>query len=437
MSLRATSCVVIVAALLGHVAGPSAQSAPGVRWVWSGGVTARSAVVKARVARAGIPVRLVVIRGGDPAAALQVHETRADDSGIASFELERLEPATRYEYRADVDGGAALAGTFRTFGDGAWSFRLAFASCAQTGSASSVFDAIRAAQPDLFIHTGDLHYEDIAAADVERFRRAFDAVMASPTQSRLYRSVPIAYMRDDHDYGSNNSDGSSPSRPAALSVYRQFVPHHPLDRRADASIHQAFTIGRVRVIMTDERSQRTSHRGAPRTRSMLGANQLQWLKAQLSAAAGAPLVVWVNTVPWIAEAGSFSDDWGSYAAEREDIANHIHRLGLTRRIIMLSGDAHMVAIDDGTHSNYATETGRASPGFVVMHAAPLDQSTSEKGGPYSHGTSRQRGQFGLLQVADDGRALKVELSGRDKAGAPIPGMRLALTCAARGCEAAR
>ena len=25
---------------------------------------------------------------------------------------------------------------------------------------------------------------------------------------------------------------------------------------------------------------------------------------------------------------------------------------------MLSGDAHMVAIDDGTHSNYATGTGR-------------------------------------------------------------------------------
>jgi alkaline phosphatase D len=437
MSLRVASCVVIFAALMGLVAEPSAQSAAGVRWVWSGGVTARSAVVKARVARAGIPVRLVVIRGGDPAAALQVHDTRADDSGIASFELERLEPATRYEYRADVDGGAALTGTFHTFGDGPWSFRLAFASCAETGSTSSVFDAIRTSQPDLFIHTGDLHYEDIGAADLERFRRAFDAVMASPTQSRLYRSVPIAYMWDDHDYGSNNSDGSSASRPAALAVYRQFVPHYPLDAGAGAAIHQAFTIGRVRVIMTDERSRRTPHWGAPRTRSMLGVSQLQWLKDQLSAAAGAPLVVWVNTVPWIAKPGSLSDDWGSYAAERENIANHIHRLGLTRRILMLSGDAHMVAIDDGTHSNYATGTSRAGPGFVVMHAAPLDRATSEKGGPYSHGISRQQGQFGLLQVADDGRALKVDLSGRDKAGGLIPGMRLMLTCAERGCEAAR
>jgi phosphodiesterase/alkaline phosphatase D-like protein len=435
--VRAATCVAVVAACSVIAGLPMAQPAGGVRWVWSGGVTARSAVVKARVHRAGIPVRLVVIRGGDPAAMPQVHDMRADDSGIAGFELEGLEPATRYRYRADVDGGAALTGTFRTFGDGPWSFRLAFASCAETGSASSVFDAIRTTQPDLFIHMGDFHYEDIAAADVGRFRRAFDAVMASPTQSRLYRSVPIAYMWDDHDYGGNNSDGSSASRPAVLAVYRQFVPHYPLNGDGLTGIHQAFTIGRVRVIMTDERSQRTSSRAGLRTRSMLGASQLQWLKAQLSAASSAPLVVWVNTVPWIAKAGSFSDNWGSYAAEREDIANHINRLGLTRRIVMLSGDAHMVAIDDGTHSYYATGTGRTGPGFVVMHAAPLDQSTSEKGGPYSHGPSRQRGQFGLLQLADDGRALKVELSGRDKAGAPIPGMRLALTCASRGCEAAR
>jgi alkaline phosphatase D len=405
--------------------------------VWSGGVTARSAVVKARVARAGIPVRLVVIRGGEPAAALQVHDARADDSGIVRFELERLEPATRYEYRADVDGGAALTGTFHTFGDGPWSFRLAFASCAETGSASSVFDAIRTSQPDLFIHMGDLHYEDIPKADVERFRRAYDAVMASLTQGRLYRSVPIAYMWDDHDYGSNDADGSSASRPAALAAYRQAVPHYPLEQRGLGGIHQAFSIGRVRVVMTDSRSRRTSSGGAPRERSMLGAAQLRWLKRQLSEAADAPLVIWVNTVPWIAKPGSGSDNWGAYAVEREEIANHIERLGLTRRLVMLSGDAHMVALDDGTHSNYATGAGPGRRGFTVMHAAPLDRATSEKGGPYSHGISRQRGQFGLAEVRDDGRSLAVELTGRSLTGAPIPGMRLALTCASRGCEVAR
>jgi hypothetical protein len=102
---------------------------------------------------------------------------------------------------------------------------------------------------------------------------------------------------------------------------------------------------------------------------------------------------------------------------------------------MLSGDAHMVAIDDGTHSNYATGPGRGRRGFVVMHAAPLDRRTSEKGGPYSLGISRQRGQFGLVDVTDDGQELSVELSGRDRAGAPVKGMRLALACADNACDA--
>ena len=146
-------------------------------------------------------------------------------------------------------------------------------------------------------------------------------------------------------------------------------------------------------------------------------------------------MIWVNTVPWIAKPGSGPDNWGAYTLEREEIANHIGSLGLTRRLVMLSGDAHMLAIDDGTHSNYATGPGRGNRGFVVMHAAPLDRRTSMKGGPYSHGVSRQRGQFGLVQVTDDGRRLAVELSGHGLTGAPIPGMRLALTCAEGACAA--
>jgi hypothetical protein len=95
----------------------------------------------------------------------------------------------------------------------------------------------------------------------------------------------------------------------------------------------------------------------------------------------------------------------------------------------------MVALDDGTNSQFAP--GADGPGFVVAHAAPLDQITSKKGGPYSHGLIRKRGQFGLLSVRDDGTTLQLEVSGRDRSGALIPGKRLALVCRGTGgCEAA-
>jgi phosphodiesterase/alkaline phosphatase D-like protein len=427
--------IVVLAALVAAGAGPAAQPRGAVVWVWSGGVTSRSAVVKARVGRGGMPVQARVTRAGARGQGRDLSlETVSDADGIAVFGLPGLEPAAAYSYRVQPPGGVPMEGEFRTFGEGPWSFRLAFSACAETGSASPVFDAIREARPDLFIHTGDIHYEDITRNEPDRFRRAFDAVMASPTQSRLYRSVPTAYTWDDHDFGGNGSDASSAAGPAALAVYRQFVPHYPLEAGGRMGIHQAFTIGRVRVIMTDSRSQRTSIRIAPQRRSMLGPSQLTWLKDQLSRAADAPLVIWVNTVPWIASPGSGSDNWGSYTVERAELATHIERLGLTGRLLMLSGDAHMVAIDDGTHSNYATGYGRGQRGFVVMHAAPLDRRTSEKGGPYSLGISRERGQFGLVEVTDAGQTLRVELSGRDRAGAPIPGMRLALACADSACD---
>ena len=55
---------------------------------------------------------------------------------------------------------------------------------------------------------------------------------------------------------------------------------------------------------------------------------------------------------------------------------------------MLSGDAHMLAFDDGRNN--------AHGGFVVAQAAPLDRFVRRKGGPYSHDPPDQRnGQFGV------------------------------------------
>ena len=85
-------------------------------------------------------------------------------------------------------------------------------------------------------------------------------------------------------------------------------------------------------------------------------------------------MIWANTVPWITkENAGDGQGWEPYTRERAEIAGTRSKLGLTSRLIMLSGDAHMAAIDDGTNSEYMEGTAPSTRGFVVMQAAPFSR----------------------------------------------------------------
>ena len=317
--------------------------------------------------------------------------------------------------------------------------RFAFGSCASTGSSNAIFDVIRRRNPHFFLHLGDFHYANIAVDDPWRFRDASNRVLRSPRQSALYREAPIVYVFDDHDFGLDDADGTSVTKGAAQRVYRERVPHYPLPLSAVPAgvpgagpigpIAQAFTVGRARFIVTDTRSERTPRvcgRRPPAARCSAHP-QRQWFVDELTRAADekAPVVFWANTVPWITKEDAASGHgWEPYARERAEIAGTISKLGLTSRLIMLSGDAHMAAIDDGTNSNYVEGTAPSTRGFVVMQAAPFSRFPRAKGGPYSHGRSTRNHQFGWVEVKDTGGAITVELTARNQAGLVIPGLQL-------------
>ena len=390
--------------------------------LWAGGVTDTSASVAARLApavraRRGA-VRLQVDTDSSFAAPRVVLPARPDtlpadvqrDPEAFTFQLGGLSPATTYHYRLVRAGERPIGmqGRFRTFERGAHSFRVAIGSCASTGSRHPVFDVIRASQPDLMLHVGDLHYEDIRVPRIDAFRRAFAAVHASPEQSALYRSVPIAYVWDDHDYGPNNSSRRSPAQDVAQTAYRTYVPHYPLAKGPGTHpVHQAFSVGRVRFIITDLRSARNANDlpDSPQ-KSMMGEEQKAWFKHELARSRSRyPVVVWVSSVPWISD--DSKDRWSGFAYERGELARYVDSIGVADQLVVASGDAHMVAFDDGTNNRYGhTDDG----GFPVVHAGALDRRGSVKGGPYTHGPYPNRfsllgandGQFVQMDVRDDG-----------------------------------
>src|SRR5690606_32096446 len=137
-----------------------------------------------------------------------------------------------------------------------------------------------------FLHTGDMQYKNIDENDRDLFRAAFDEVLASSTQGALYSQVPIAYMWDDHDYGPGNSDGTSPSKEAARLTYQEYVPHYPLAAGSgNVPVYQAFTIGRVPLIVCDVRSEKTPRSALDDpAKTRMGSAQKAWSTSQLLAA---------------------------------------------------------------------------------------------------------------------------------------------------------
>ncbi|MEQ9503038.1 MAG: alkaline phosphatase D family protein [Deltaproteobacteria bacterium] len=380
---------------------------PAPSWAWSGGVTPTDAsvVVKA-LATEG---RNLLVSTEPDLADARVFEPARIHEPLLRFAVDGLDPSTRYYYGLENDGTEGpRIGRFTTFPDGPSNLRLAFGSCADTGSNHVVFDAVRRYAPDFFLLDGDFHYEDISRNDVMAFRTAYDRAFGAARRAALHQEFPTAYVWDDHDFGPDNSDASAPGRPAAQEAYRQVVPHYALPAGESGPIHQAFSFGRTRFVMTDLRSARNRSAG-----TMLGADQRTWLLDELERAhATHALVVWVSTVAWISDR-SETDSWGGFQRERVELGRAFTERGFDR-MLMLSGDAHMLAIDNGRNN--------AHGGFPVFHAGPLDRSTSVKGGPYSEGTVTRRGQFGTVEVDDDGGdVIGVHLRGRNERGDTVIG----------------
>ena len=377
-------------------------------WAWCGAVTTSGCAIRARSSRPFTTATLQLARDADFTDIVDTVALTDVYDRVADFRVDGLDAATRYFYAVEVDGelDRTRSCSFRTFPDDDRPLRLVFSSCARTGSNGQVFDAIRRLDPDVYVNIGDLHYGDVFVDDVDDYRQVLDVQLTRPAQAALYRSTPIAYVWDDHDYGPNDSNRNAPGRAAAITAYREYVPHYDL-AGPESAIFQAFTIGTTRIVMTDARSARDPQR-APDTpsKTMLGDEQRRWLLSELErSAAEHDLVIWANPVPWVDPAEPGADSWAGYDAERRLIADHIASLGIDN-LVMVSGDAHMVAIDDGTHTNHSSVDGR---GFPLLHVAALDRPGSTKGGPYTQGPITGGGHFGVIEVEPTDGGLAVAM----------------------------
>lgn len=383
---------------------------PAAEWVLVGGLQSSSAVFKVRTLPEegdGANRTLLISTSPDQNDSEIVHQQQIlGNELVETIQVEGLANGTQYYYfiTENANGDYRYKGKFRTpQPEGTrFNFKVATAGCATTGSRANVFRHIAEEDPLLFLHLGDFHYEDLNVVNVTTRLTAIDMVMGSEPQAALWSRVGFTSMWDDHDWLGDESRGEGIGREAALESYRLAFPYQsPLpafandayDGQKELPPYHAFTIGTVRFIISDLRSESSEEH-------MYSEQQKQWLFEEIANASLYDFVVWVTPSPWIGPSKK-DDTWWGHPEDRSELSEYITSTmggpGGAKNLIAISSDAHMLAFDDGRNSYYgAALKNGTSPSqifsFPVLQSGPMDRMGSAKGGPYSDGCNTMRMQ---------------------------------------------
>jgi alkaline phosphatase D len=387
----------------------------------TGAVTNASARIFIRSNQAGeVQIALDTDPGfSSPLTYIDTIRTLKDTSAIIN--ISGLQPATLYYCRFFINQQQdTIETSFKTFPQPgmAADFSFAFGSCMKGTDMTPLFSVMNAHQPDLFIQLGDFTYPDAA----DEFSEDFDFVTASyhakysyPGISTVLRSVPLAYVYDDHDYADNNTSkytqalDATYAGPNGLETVLIDAPLGPNERSnsingwldyfpgynaVDTSqgLYHRFTLGNAEFFFLDNRSSRSPNNEAfyydstdvsfpwkflpPPGHTILGTEQMQWLlnglenstakwkfllsgttfNKSLKRVINVGLGLQRNTLNIGGSGGSgmtmatgFSDGWPGFPADQDTLINFIRSHNI-RNVILLSGDTHTSAMDDGTNS---------------------------------------------------------------------------------------
>jgi alkaline phosphatase D len=162
---------------------------------------------------------------------------------------------------------------------------------------------------------------------------------SQPELQPLLASTAHYAIWDDHDYGPNDSDGTFVHKSMARDVFEAFWgnPTYGLDGRN--GITTFFQYADVEFFLLDDRYFRTANNCETCPgRTMLGKEQLDWLKQAL-AASYAPFKV-VACGGQVLTTNKGQETYiNLFPAERDSILAHIERENI-KGVVFLTGDRH-------------------------------------------------------------------------------------------------
>jgi len=223
-------------------------------------------------------------------------------------------------------------------------------------------------RPDILLWIGDNIYGDTLDPDIlrEEYRRQREIAALQPI---LHNTSHLAIW-DDHDFGLNNHDRTNPIKDGAYEVFREYWPNPSYGLPDVKGVFFKYTWGRVDFFFLDGRWYRDPDK-APDTpdKTMLGAEQVEWLKNQLESST-AVFKVLVSGSGWSKAKGPGGDSWAAFLHERDRLFDFIRDREISG-VVMMSGDSHIGEL------NVIPWSAKGGYDFYDMVSSPLAQVTPD------------------------------------------------------------
>lgn len=224
--------------------------------------------------------------------------------------------------------------------------------------------------------------------------------------SAFLQSTQQYAIWDDHDYGSNNSDGNFPNKTASLSVFKQFWPNP----KNDSVNYYAFHRSDCSFFMLDDRYNNYQ------PTSILGTTQLNWLKHELlqSKATFKFVAMGMQAI----NPKSTKECFYKATAEYDSLLSFI-RKNKIKGVLFLTGDRHhaeLLKVDN--EDLYPLYDFTTSP--LTMYPIKIRKKNSEYDNPYRvENTYFASYNFAKISVIGNEGNRKCRLELKNKAGKTI------------------
>ena len=330
-----------------------------------------------------------------------------------------LQPSTYYYYQFEHEGKKSLIGRTKTAPTGDNDFlRFAVVSCNdyQNGYFNAFKHISERNDIDAVLHLGDYIYEYAATSSpgapgrtheptneiitLSDYRGRYSHYRLDPDLRAAHQQHPFVCVWDDHETANNAWEGGAENhtpgtegnwadrKNAGVQANLEWLPIRQPDVNEPVKIWRKIRYGDLaEIFFLDTRLYGRSEQGGnpeDPNRTLLGTDQFNWLKSELSASTSQWKVLAQQVMmaplklPAALGGGILNNDqWDGYNYERQQLYNYIKNNNLNN-IVVLTGDIHTSWANDLPDSNYNGTTGANSVG-VEFVATSITSSNSVAG----------------------------------------------------------